>query len=300
MGLRRHKVVWQETATAVGSAQLVDQADAKSLPAFPSICSPILLRDQVVHGGLDGKLYVVPMSGDAEPWTFATAFGSPITASAAICDGRIYFGCEDGYLYVLGPDGKAPLPTRDLELWQVRSPLTGEYADAKYDWYTNYGDMGCTNANDQGIEPPVKIKWIRRVEGTVKHLPVCGGGRMYTHTAEGQIMAVEQETGRLLWRRYWPGVYLSFTSPLYYREKLLVPQAGIARSRMRCLDAATGEVVVGASLYRFAELESPVSAGRPRQPGDLCLGVGALCGTRFGAGVYLSRDAAHSRLMLPK
>ena len=103
--------------------------------------------------------------------------------------------------------------------------------------------MGCTNANEQNLEPPVKLKWLRRVEGTVKHLPVCGGGRMYTHTAEGQVMAVEQETGRLLWRRYWPGVYLSFTSPLYYREKLLVPQAGLKRSRMRCLDAATGELL---------------------------------------------------------
>jgi outer membrane protein assembly factor BamB len=160
-----------------------------------------------------------------------------------VCDGQIYVGCEDGYLYVLGPDGQAPRPSRDLEVWKVRSPLSGKYADAKYDWYTNYGDLGCTNANNQGIEPPVRIRWVRRVEGTVKHLPVCGGGRLYTHTAEGQIMAVEQETGRLLWRRYWPGVYLSFTSPIYYGEKLLVPQAGLTRSRMRCLDAATGKLL---------------------------------------------------------
>ncbi len=61
------------------------------------------------------------------------------------------------------------------------------------------------------MRPPLKLKWVRRYEGTFKHLPVCGGGRMYTHTAEGQIFAVEQETGRLLWRRYFPDVYLSFT-----------------------------------------------------------------------------------------
>ncbi len=40
------------------------------------------------------------------------------------------------------------------------------------------------------------------------------------HTAEGQIIAVEQDTGRMLWRRYWPDVYLSFTSPLYIDGKL--------------------------------------------------------------------------------
>jgi len=66
---------------------------------------------------------------------------------------------------------------------------------------------------------------------------------LYTHTAEGQIIAVEQDTGRLLWRRHWPDVYLSFTSPLYVAGKLLVPQVGIKRSRMRCLDAATGRLL---------------------------------------------------------
>ena len=100
-----------------------------------------------------------------------------------------------------------------------------------------------TNANAQGLEPPLRMRWARRLEGTVKHLPVCGGGRLYTHTAEGQIIAVEQDTGRLLWRRYWPDVYLSFTSPLYINGKLIVPQAGIKQSVMRCLDAATGKLL---------------------------------------------------------
>ena len=95
-----------------------------------------------------------------------------------------------------------------MELWKIRSPLTGPLSDAKYDWYTNYGDFSGTNANDQGLEPPLRMRWARRLEGTVKHLPVCGGGRLYMHTAEGQIIAVEQDTGRLLWRRYWPDVYL--------------------------------------------------------------------------------------------
>jgi len=80
------------------------------LGGYPSIASPILLRDAAVYGGLDGKLYVVPLDGSGKPWTFATAFGRAITAPAAVCDGRVFFGCEDGYLYVLGPGGKSPLP----------------------------------------------------------------------------------------------------------------------------------------------------------------------------------------------
>ncbi|MEJ2705478.1 MAG: PQQ-binding-like beta-propeller repeat protein, partial [Sedimentisphaerales bacterium] len=211
------------------------------LGGYPSIASPIRLRDVGVYGGLDGCLYVVPLSGNGPVWSFKTAFGKAISAPVAVCDGRVYFGCEDGYLYVLGPDGKASLPPKDLQLQKIRSPLTSSRVDPKYDWFTNFGNFASTNGNDQDLKPPVKIKWIRRYEGTFKHIPVCGGGRMYTHTAEGQVFAVEQETGRLLWRRFWPGVHVSFTGPLYYRERLLVPQAGLRQSSMRCLDAETGQ-----------------------------------------------------------
>ncbi|MHC4174438.1 MAG: outer membrane protein assembly factor BamB family protein [Planctomycetota bacterium] len=230
-----------------GDSQAVPGADdykrAQYLGGYPSIASPILLRETGVYGGLDGSLYVVPLAGSGKVWSFKTAFAKAISAPVAVCDSRIYFGCEDGYLYVLGSGGKARLPSRDLKLRRIRSRLTGRLADSKYDWFTNFGNLASTNANNHGIKPPFKIKWIRRYAGTFKHIPVCGGGRMYTHTAEGQIFAVEQETGRLLWRRYWPGVHVSFTCPIYYKGRLLVPQAGLKKSVMRCLDAATGELL---------------------------------------------------------
>jgi outer membrane protein assembly factor BamB len=217
--------------------------DPHYLGGYPSICAPILLRDVGVYGGLDGSLYVVPLDGNGKAWSFKTAFGKAISAPVAVCDGRVYFGCEDGYLYVLGPGGKVALPTADLGVSKIRSPLTGQRADPRYNWFTNYGNWANTNANDQGVRLPVKIKWVRRYEGTFKHLPVCGGGRLYLHTAEGQILAVEQETGRLLWRRYFPNTYLSFTSPLYHDERLLVPQAGMQKSLLRCFNAATGDLI---------------------------------------------------------
>ncbi|MGA2065961.1 MAG: PQQ-binding-like beta-propeller repeat protein [Thermoguttaceae bacterium] len=209
---------------------------------YPSIAPPILLRDKAVYGGLDGRLYVVPLAGGGA-WSFATGLGKAISAPAAVCDGRVYFGGEDGYLYVLGPGGTAAPPGKDLGLWKVRSPLTGPLAGAAYDHFTSFGNWANTNAGRQQPRPPFALKWVRRYEGTVKHFSSCGGGRMYTHTAEGQVFAVEQETGRLLWRRFFPGVHLSYTAPLYYKERLLVPQAGLRQCRLRCLDAATGALV---------------------------------------------------------
>jgi len=238
--------------------------EPQDLGGYPSIASPILAGGAGVYGGLDGSLYVVPLAGDRTVWSYKTPFGCPISAPAAVCDGRIYFGGEDGYLYVLAPDGKAAPPATDLAYWKIRSPLTGKRAGGENDWFTNFGDQGSTNAKAQGIAPPFRLKWVRRYEGTFKHLPVCGGGRMYTHTAEGQIFAVEEESGRLLWRRYWPGVHISYTSPLYDKERLLVPQAGLTTCRVRCLDAATGALRWEAPFSgspSWSRAQPPVVAG---------------------------------------
>lgn len=208
----------------------------------PSISPPIVTRQQILYGGLDGKLHVVPIDGGSAQ-SYSTAQDVPITAPLAVTNERVYAACEDGYLYVYGAGGKAALPDQDLGVTAVRSPLTGPKSGEAFNWYSNYGDFQGSNANDQDLKPPLRMRWARRLEGTVKHLPVCGGGRMYLHTAEGQVMAVEQDTGRLLWRRHWPHVYLSFTSPLYFKEKLLIPQGGIRQSLVRCLDAENGRLL---------------------------------------------------------
>lgn len=226
LGLCRHRLGTDETTTLADS---------------PAISPPLVAAEHILYGDLAGNLVIVPLSG-GEPQRLATRIGTPISAPLAIADGHVYVPSEDGHLYVFGPGGQLATPA-DLAFWKIRSPLTGPLADAKYDWYTNYGDSSGTNANDQGLQPPLRMRWARRLEGTIKHLPVCGGGRLYVHTAEGQVIAYEQDTGRQLWRRYWPDVYLSFTSPLYHDGKLLVPQAGIKRSRMRCLNAETGELL---------------------------------------------------------
>lgn len=243
VGLRGSEVF--RTRPQAGFGLCRHTADRKEPEVFhpaPSVASPVIVENAVLFGDLEGRLHGVPLAGGAV-WTFKTPFGKPISAPAAVAGGRVYFGGEDGYFYVLGPGGTAPAPSRDLELWRIRSPLSSALADRRHDRITSFGDFGNTNANDQGVRPPFKINWIRRYEGTTKHASTCGGGRLYTHTAEGQVFAVEQETGRLLWKTHFPGVHLSYTSPLYHEERLLVPQAGPEKSVLRCLDAATGRLV---------------------------------------------------------
>ncbi len=214
-----------------------------SLADLPSIVPPVLVGDHALVCGLDGRLTVMPLHGDGQAWSFQTPFGRPISAPAAVADGRVVFGGEDGYLYILGHGGSARLPTKPLALNAVRSPLTGRYRDAKYDWDRHFWDQANTNRSQQDFKLPLAIRWIRRERGTIKHLSTCGGGRVYTHTAEGMVTAVEEETGRLLWRTYYPGVHVSFTTPAYHQERLYLPQAGLKKCRLRCLDAATGQLI---------------------------------------------------------
>jgi outer membrane protein assembly factor BamB len=225
------------------SSGAVESPDILSQKGF--IAPPVLTQKHVFAGSLDGNLVVTPFNEGLE---YSKVFGlpskAPVTAPVAIASGRVYVPSEDGSLYVFA---EKPA-TSQLEFLgpivaKLRSPLTGKLADAKFDWYTNYGNFAGQNSNNQDLKPPLRMRWARRLEGTVKHLPVCGGGRMYTHTAEGQIIACEQDTGRLLWRKWIPDVYLSFTSPLYIDGKLLVPQAGMKKSFVRCLDAATGNLL---------------------------------------------------------
>ncbi len=216
--------------------------EMKTLSGAGSICPPVLTKNHAIFGGFDGSVKVVPLDGgkSMELKTQDAAIAAPV----AVADGRIYVPSEDGSLYLfVSKPATAQIEFLGPVVSRIRSPLTGQLADAKYDWFTNYGNFAGTNSNDQQLAPPLRMRWARRLEGTVKHLPVCGGGRMYTHTAEGQIIAVEQDTGRLVWRKWWPDVYLSFTSPLYIDGKLLVPQAGIKKSFVRCLDAATGKML---------------------------------------------------------
>ena len=107
---------------------------------------------------------------------------------------------------------------------------------------------------------------------------------MYTHTAEGQIFAVEQQTGRLLWRVYYPGVHISYTSPLYHDGRLLVPQAGFERCRLRCLDAATGRLIWEAPFAGSPSWNRQMPPVVYQEPGHLHVQYGTTT-VRRGIGV---------------
>lgn len=141
----------------------------------PSLSSPALSRNHCLFTTFNGELFAVDlaahgrgldgMTGQVD--RFRTPHGSAISSSPAIADGRVYFGCDDGYLYVLGGGEGVPVRQDPRVLSQRRSQVVPAGQRA-YGWPSAFG--GSRNANfvdDDGFQPPFTLKWAARSGGLV-------------------------------------------------------------------------------------------------------------------------------------
>ena len=67
--------------------------------------SPTIDGNEVIVGSDDGKLHALRLQDGKELWRYET--GEAVQGKAAVADGWVIFGCNDGYLYAL-KRGAAP------------------------------------------------------------------------------------------------------------------------------------------------------------------------------------------------
>jgi len=223
----------------------------------PAITSPALSRDHCVFTTLDGELIAVPLSargGDLsklkpEPFRFKTPHGKVIGSSPAIAGGCVYFGCDDGYLYVLGPEGKLEPEKAKLTLHERRattSPATGR----RYAWPSPYGGPANTNfVDDAALKPPFRLRWAVRSFGCFKQPVSATEEDVVYATLAGTVVCLEQSTGRLRWRRRLPGEQWALPGVLCAAGRVYVARPRMhvkptpRTSALFCLDGATGETL---------------------------------------------------------
>jgi hypothetical protein len=78
-----------------------------------TIAAVALTPRYVVMTTLHGQLRVVPKDAESKPsgepapvaWEYTTPSGAMITSEPAVARGRIFFGSDDGCLYIVGPNG---------------------------------------------------------------------------------------------------------------------------------------------------------------------------------------------------
>ena len=222
--------------------------------ATPSVTSNALAGERLVMATLRGDLIVQdfapkPKAGASK---FRTPSGKGIGSSPAVSGGMLFFGCDDGCLYVLGPDGKLE-PRKDAgpAVCEPRSkvvPATGK----AYGWIATAGNQQGTNfADDPALAAPLRLRWATRAFGDFKTPAVAtADGDVITITLSRTVTCQEQATGRLRWRvrlpldqEEWGGSagLLAEAGRVYVPvvNNRSFPQKG----RFYCLDQQTGAVV---------------------------------------------------------
>src|SRR5581483_10673326 len=162
----------------------------------------------------------------------------------------IYFGCDDGYLYGLAPDGKLPLPKEAPALEEVRSKVASA-TGKRYGAPVASMDQGNTNfVADPGLKPPLRLRWAARPFDLRLQFS-ADDDSIYFISEAGTLGAIEQATGRIRWRRRLNGpvdgwkqmlldggrLYINRNSPYPGRK------AGDGGSEFLAVDARTGKTL---------------------------------------------------------
>ncbi|MBL8792372.1 MAG: PQQ-binding-like beta-propeller repeat protein [Planctomycetia bacterium] len=221
------------------------------------IASPALTKEHCVFGTIHGDLYVVALNSTGRwpdfqppPFKFSTAFGKAIGSSPVVANGAVYFGCDDGYLYGLAPEGKLPMPKEMAKLHEVRSEVESATGQ-RYGAPVASMDQANTNfVNDPRLKPPLRLRWACR-PFDLRVQNNADDDCIYFVSEAGTLASLEQATGRIRWRRRLNGPVDGWKQMLLDNGKLYINRnsnsttrkPGEGGSEFLAVDARTGETL---------------------------------------------------------
>lgn len=274
--VRGELVAFRDSSNGKNGIALFDGSARKSLAgwrdekeATPFASSHTLTKDQLLATTLRGELIVVDLAAKAgaKPFRFMTPHGKGIGSAPVVAEGRVHFGCDDGYFYVLGPGGDLnPKHDEKLSVHERRGkvqPATGK----AYTWPSPHGNAANTSfVDDAQLKPPLRVRWAVRGFGHFLAPCVATEEDVVTVTLSGLLTCQEQATGRVRWRRQLAGPEWSTATGLLAVEgRLFVsrPTYGRMEGEFHCLDLRDGRSLWSADIGgRYIwERSAPVAVG---------------------------------------
>jgi len=228
--------------------------------ATPVMSSQTLTRNHLLATTLNGELLAIGISGGGSgrkpsktPFRFQTPNGKGIGSSPAVSGGKVYFGCDDGYLYVLGRGGRLPLKKDAQSLIHKRKSKPDSPTGKKYGWTSPLADTSNSCfVKDAGLGPNLKIRWAVRGFGHFKTPCIATAeGDLISITLQRTVTCREQSSGRLRWRRRLPvgtPQWARSSGLLVDDGRLYVPCTWSRGGKLFCLDLADGKELWSAEV----------------------------------------------------
>lgn len=268
-GVEAHEIGQRRRWSTFSEAEIDDETS--------TFGSPVLTKSHCLFTTVAGELIAVDLAAATsglrhmtpEPFRFQTAGGKPSSSTPAVADGRVLFGSDDGCLYILGPPGTAPLEASLPDLPPQRSTTTSA-TGRRYDWPSPGGDAGNTRfVEDDKLSAPLRLRYAARNFGLF-HQPLSATrDDLVFVSLAGTVAAVEQQTGRIRWRRRLPRQLYEGHGLMCAEGKILVARplryGRIYQRALWCLDGATGETLweqeIGAGGNGGSKAPAVVAAG---------------------------------------
>jgi outer membrane protein assembly factor BamB len=187
------------------------------------IASPAVADGVVFIGSLDTNLYAVDQETGTQKWKFKTE--GPIASSVAVVDGTVYFSGNDGVFYALAAETGA-----------VKWRFSTERGERRFEARGLHG----TRPRAQTVPDPFDI---------FTSSPAVFGNRVYFGSGDGNVYALDAQTGVLVWKFSTGEVVRA--SPAVANNTVYV---GSWDSYLYALDAETGT-----EKWRFKTGEDPVN-----------------------------------------
>ena len=210
------------TGTSAGQAPRQFQRVKWKFPTGDRIVSSPVCQDKVLYfGGDDGNIYAVDAENGRQIWKRRT--GGPVPSTPAVANGTVYAASYDGKFYALNAQTGA----------------------IKWKFATE-GERRFEAKGIHGLEP--KNQTIADQYDVFLSSPVLGQGAVYFGSGDGNLYALDANSGELKWKFKTGDVV--HASPAYANGVLFV---GSWDSFFYAVDAATGK-----EKWRFHGGEDPL------------------------------------------
>ncbi len=253
--VRGEMVAYRNSHDGKNGIVLFDAAKKQTIASWrdddestPLVSSHTLTKNHLLATTLRGELiaFDIDTKAKAKAFRYRTPSGKGIGAAPVVVDGRVYFGCDDGYFYVLAPEGKlkaTPLPHLERARDQIK-PVTS--------WPSTCGNPGNTSfVNDKDVKPPLRVRWATRGFGHFLAPCIADQFDIISVTFGGIITCQEQATGRLRWRRQMPGTEWGTASGMLADDqRLYIPRPTFGRmdGAFHCLSLRDGKTLWSADV----------------------------------------------------